>query len=439
MGKNFRAEGPLSWDSTGVNPEFFKATAARFLFSLSVQCQAVLMGWQMYDLTRDPLMLGLIGLSSALPALLLSPLSGWLVDRGNPLRIYQSVVTVSLASVLIAWGSRGVGGLFIASFLTGLVRSFSSPSMNAIIPRIVTREEIKRMSAYTTLAFQFAGVIGPAFAGVLLGVRGYSLPYLFCVSSLVVASLTLWLMRYRHSSPAVPVTGKGPFREELLVGFRFVWNHPVLLSAMSLDMFAVLFGGVTALLPVFAVEVLGVGPFGLGWLRAAPALGAILMGAWLVRRPISSGAGWKLLFSVAGFGLSILVFGLSKNYPLSFCALLLSGALDSISMVIRGAIVQLCSPDGMRGRIAAVNAVFIGSSNEIGEFESGVAARLLGTVPSVLFGGWMTLLTVIVVFLRSAEIRNLDLSKLENGSAIQPSGASGTLPGKSAEPCNGAG
>jgi len=396
-----------------VNPEFFKATSARFLFSLSVQSQAVLMGWQMYERTRDPWMLGLVGLCAALPALLLAPFSGWWVDRGNPLRIYQGVMVISLISVLIAWGSTSPAGLFLAAFLTGLVRSFSSPSMHSIIPRILSRGEIKRFSAYTTLAFQLAGVVGPGLSGILLGVGGYTFPYILCVSALVVGSLTLWTMENRFHPLSRDRVHSPDWKNELLSGFRYVWSHPVLLSAMSLDMFAVLFGGVPAMLPVFAVEVLHTGPVGLGWLRAAPAMGAILMGTVLIRHPVSTGAGSKLLGSIAGFGICILVFGLSKSYAVSFAALLLSGALDSVSMVIRGAIVQLCSPEGLRGRIAAVNAVFIGSSNEIGEFESGVAAKVLGTVPSVLFGGCMTLLTVAWVGWKSAEIRNLDLSRLE--------------------------
>ncbi len=203
------------------------------------------------------------------------------------------------------------------------------------------------------------------------------------------------------------------FLDELLVGAKFVYRHPLLLSALSLDMFAVLFGGVTALLPIYAAEILHVGPQGLGWLRAAPAFGAIWMGLALIRRPITHGAGKKLLWSVCGFGVCILVFALSRTFWISFVALALSGALDSVSMVVRGAIVQLCSPEHMRGRIAAVNSIFIGSSNEIGEFESGVAATYLGVVPSVIFGGCMTLVTVAIVFSRSKELRELDLAKIE--------------------------
>lgn len=396
-----------------MNPNFFRATAARFLFSLAVQSQAVLMGWQMYELTRDPLMLGLIGLAEAIPALSLALFSGYLVDRFNPIRIYQSVVGVSFVSAMIAWNAEKPSHLFVAALLTGIVRSFSGPAMGSIIPRIVSREEIKRSAAYTAFAFQFAGVAGPGLAGVLIGVRGYAFPYLLVTSALLVASLTLLFVDYRHVARRATVGSERGLKTELLVGLRYVFRHPLLLSSMSLDMFAVLFGGVTALLPVFAAEILQVGPSGLGWLRAAPAIGAMIIGVFLIRNPISIHAGKKLLAAVLGFGVCILIFALSRNYLVSWCALAVSGALDSVSMVVRGSILQLCSPEEMRGRILSVSSIFIGSSNEIGAFESGLAARMLGTVPSVLFGGGMTILTVGVIFWRARELWELDLSRLE--------------------------
>ncbi|MBU6154266.1 MAG: MFS transporter [Bdellovibrionales bacterium] len=396
-----------------MNPHFYRATSARFLFSLSVQSQAVLMGWQMYEFTKDPLKLGLIGLTEAVPALALALFSGYLVDRLNPLRIYQAIVWVSLVSVLISWSATGPAALYLAALLTGLVRSFSSPSMGALIPRLISRAELKKSAAFTALAFQFAGVVGPGLAGILLGIRGYSYPYAFCVAALLVASLTLLTVEYQHK-PAPRTDGpRKRILGEMLLGMKFVFNHPVMLSSMSLDMFAVLFGGVTALLPVYSAEILHAGPTGLGWLRAAPAIGAMIAGVILLRRPIAKGAGRKLLAAVFGFGLCILVFAVSRDYLLSWIMLAFSGALDSVSMVIRGSILQLASPDGMRGRISSVSAIFIGSSNEIGAFESGLAARLLGTVPSVLFGGGMTLLTVLVVGIRGKKLRELDLSTLE--------------------------
>jgi hypothetical protein len=232
-------------------------------------------------------------------------------------------------------------------------------------------------------------------------------------SALLVASLTLLFVDYRHVARRATVGSERGLQAELLVGLRYVFRHPLLLSSMSLDMFAVLFGGVTALLPLFAAEILQVGPSGLGWLRAAPAIGAMIIGVFLIRNPISSHAGKKLLAAVLGFGVCILIFALSRNYLVSWCALAVSGALDSVSMVVRGSILQLCSPEEMRGRILSVSSIFIGSSNEIGAFESGLAARMLGTVPSVLFGGGMTILTVGVIFWRARELWELDLSRLE--------------------------
>lgn len=372
------------------------------------------MGWQMYDLTHDPLQLGLIGLAAAVPALSLSLFAGLFVDRRNPLRTYQTVILCSFCSVMIAWHAAGPRDLYVAAILTGLVRSFASPSLNSLVPKLVTREELRVASAYSTTANRLAMVIGPGLAGVLLGIHGYTFPYVLAIASLAIATVSLLFVNYEHAPYVAPKIAheKPSIKDELLAGVRYVSRHPLLLSAMSLDMFAVLFGGVTALLPIYAAEILNVGPSGLGWLRAAPAMGAIVMGFYLIKKPIKRHAGGILLTAVLGFGACILVFAVSKNYWLSLSVLAISGALDSISMVVRGAIVQLCSPEHMRGRVGAVNAIFIGSSNELGEFESGVAAKLLGTVSSVIFGGSMTVLTVLIVFWKAKELRSLDLSKL---------------------------
>ncbi len=365
------------------------------------------MGWKMYDLTHDALQLGLIGLAEAGPALSLALFSGWLVDRFNPLHFYRMTLVLSFASIALASFANEPRELFVAAFLTGIARSFTSPAANSVIPRIVSRNEIKKSSAFTTIAFKSGMVIGPGIAGLLLAIQGYRLPYQIAMISLVIAFILVWKIDYSHPK-AVPAKNPALF-EELLVGVKYVFKHPILLSIMSLDMFAVLFGGVVAILPIYAAEVLHVGPNGLGWLRASPAFGAILMSAYLIKKPISKNAGPALLWSVFGFGICILVFGFSTHFWISFIALAVSGALDAISMVIRAAAVQLFSPEAMRGRIAAVNAIFIGSSNEIGQFESGVAAKLLGTVPSVIFGGMMTLITVILVFLGSKRLRTLHL------------------------------
>ena len=387
--------------------------SARFCFTFAVQSQAVLMGWQMYELTHDPLQLGLIGLAAAIPALSLSLIAGYLIDRINPLRAYQTVIAFSFCSVVIAFFAKTPADLYLAAVITGFMRSFTSPAMNSLVPKLVTRDELRHASAYSTTANRMAVVIGPGIAGMLLGIHGYSLPYFVIMGFLFLGYISLLKVKYEYVLvPQKSKVERTPIFQELLVGVHYVRKHPLLLSAMSLDMFAVLFGGVIALLPIYAAEILFVGPRGLGWLRAAPAFGAILMGFYLIKNPLKNHAGRILLASVLGFGICILVFGTSKTYWISIIALACSGALDSVSMIVRGAIVQLCSPEHMRGRIGAVNSIFIGSSNEIGEFESGVAAKLLGTVPSVIFGGSMTVLTVILVFWKAKDLRSLDLSKL---------------------------
>jgi len=393
-----------------MNSNFYRFVLTRFLFVVATQVQAVLMGWQMYDLTHDPLQLGLIGLAEAAPALSLSLFAGWLVDQFNPFRFYQVTLLVSFLSICISSQAHSPTFLFYAALLTGVARSFTGPAANSIIPRMVSREELRRSSAFTTVAFKAGTVLGPGIAGVLLAVQGYILPYRVAQFCLILGSGCLLLISYSHQKPEKI---KNPsILPEMLLGAKYVFKHPLLLSVMSLDMFAVLFGGVTAMLPIYAAEVFHMGPEGLGWLRAAPAFGAIVMSVYLIRKPIEKNIGALLLWSVFGFGVCILVFAVSKSFWISFAALAVSGSLDSISMVIRGAIVQLCSPENMRGRIAAVNSIFIGSSNEIGQFESGVAAKLLGTIPSVVFGGAMTLVTVAVVFLSSKKLRRLDLKDI---------------------------
>ncbi|NDD92794.1 MFS transporter [bacterium] len=282
--------------------------------------------------------------------------------------------------------------------------------MYSLMPQLVPREALAVSSAWLTSAFQVAAISGPAVGGLLFAWGGGKLA--FGVEVILLASSQVLLL-FLKFQPKVnqPLPGES-FKEGLLSGLKFVFSHQLLLSALALDMFAVLFGGATALLPVFASEILQVGPLGLGWLRAAPAVGALIMSVALIRRPVGQHGGRILLACVAGFGLCIIGFGLSTSFWLSMAFLALSGALDSVSMVVRGAIVSLCSPDHMRGRVASVNSIFIGSSNELGAFESGVAARVLGTVPSVVFGGAMTLLVVAVTAKLAPRLRALDLRKL---------------------------
>lgn len=393
--------------------DFRLITQTRLLFSFAVQIQAVVIGWQVYQIKKDPLYLGLTGLVEALPALALALFAGEIVDRSNPLKIYQNVVLLSLLAGLMLWltaTSPQILWLYLAALITGIARGFSGPALFSLIPQIVEREAIRVSSAWTTLAFQLASVGGPAIGGFLFAWKGVRLPYTIEVLSLIAAYLLLTQMEERPKIRSQ--NEKNSMLENIRTGVRFVFSSQLLLSALALDMFAVLFGGVTALLPIFSEEILLAGPQGLGILRASPAIGALVMSVALIRFPIGRRAGIILLCAVAGFGLCTLGFGISSHFWISASLLCLSGALDSISMVIRAAIVQLCSPDQMRGRIAAVNSVFIGSSNEIGAFESGLAAKLMGTIPSVLFGGTMTLLTVLVTALLAPQLRRMNLDEL---------------------------
>lgn len=409
-------------DQPSISIDFKKLMVARFLFTFAVQMQAILLGWQMYVLTHDPLFLGFIGLAEAIPALSLALYAGYIVDRGRPLAIYRSLISVSFLSAVVMFASQRselllsnkqqIICLFISSFLTGVARAFSQPSTFAIVPRLVGRENLSKASAWMSSAMQIARISGPALGGLCYGMIGISgATLLLCM--MLIAALSA-LLSIRIHLPALTHTKiHASKKEEFLSGAKFVFGHPILFSALSLDMISVLFGGVTSLLPIYAAQILMVGPLGLGLLRASPAFGAALISFWLTKVEIRERAGQYLLIVVAGFGVCILVFALSQNYILSLAALAASGAFDSVSMIIRSAAVQLASPDSMRGKISAVNSMFIGSSNELGEFESGIAARLFGTVPAAVLGGVICLITVSVVAIASPSLRRLNLEDLK--------------------------
>lgn len=404
--------------------DFKKLMTARFCFTLAVQMQAIILGWRMYELTKDALYLGLIGLVEAVPALSLALFAGYIVDRSRPLVVYRRLTMVSLASGLLMLFSQlpyfevtishQIILLFCSSFLTGCARAFSQPSMFSLVPKLIPRVLLPKSSAWMSSAMQTARMSGPAIGGILFGFMGVSGTATIICIFLLITITVLYLIEF--NPPANVPEKNNSIKDELLSGARFVFKHPILFPALSLDMISVLFGGVTALLPIYAAEVLFVGPEGLGILRAAPAIGSFLMSAWLIKGEIKKNAGKKLFGSVAGFGICILVFAVSKNYQLSLLALIFAGAFDGVSMVVRTSAVQLSSPDHMRGRIAAVNSIFIGSSNEIGEFESGVAAKILGTVPSAIFGGIMCLTSVGVIAIFAKKLRKLDLEELDKAS-----------------------
>jgi MFS family permease len=402
--------------------EFKKLMAARFFFTFGISVQAVIVGWRMYDLTHDPLSLGLIGLTEAVPAIGLALFAGYIVDRSRPLAVYRRVLEGSLVAAMVlmvahvpAFGfdrAQQIFSLYLSSFVSGLARAFSQPSLYAAVPRIVPRNQLSRASAWMTSALQIARISGPGLGGLVFGYFGMAWASAFTSFAIALAIASTLLIEADIPAPAA-IARRGSIRTELFSGVSYVFGHPILLSALSLDMISVLFGGVTALLPIYAGDILHIGPQGLGLLRAAPAVGAAVMSILFIKIEFRKNAGPWLFMAVAGFGVSILVFGVSTVFWLSALSLGLSGAFDSVSMVIRTSAVQLASPDDMRGRISAVNSIFIGSSNEIGEFESGVAAKLMGTVPSVIFGGVVCLATVAVTAWLAPTLRKMDLTELK--------------------------
>ncbi len=383
--------------------------------------QAILLGWRMYELTKDPLYLGFIGLAEAAPAIGFALFAGLIVDNSSPLWTYRGVLVGSLLSGIVMLVSQHpslnltiqqqVYWLFCSSILTGLARSFSQPSLYAMIPRLTKKETYGKINAMLTGTLQISRIGGPALGGFVFAIYGLQAANIIICTSLVLALICTALIapmpRIINSSPK-----HESISERLLSGLKFVIKHPILFPALSLDMVAVLFGGVTALLPIYAADILKIGAHGLGILRASPAIGAAIMSIVLTRYDVTQKAGKYLLWGVTGFGISILVFSISQNVILSAVALIFSGAFDSVSMVVRGTAVQLFSPDNMRGRISSVNAIFIGSSNELGELESGIAAKLLGVIPSAVFGSVVCLLTVGLVAVFSPAIRKMNLKNV---------------------------
>jgi len=375
-----------------------------------------LLAWWMYELTNDPFYIGMIGLAEAIPAVTLSLYAGYVIDKSEKRKLLlvtvllYGICTTILLGTSTEWFSQHLGTkmiiVFVYSiiFLTGIIRAFSGPSFGAIIASLVPREQLTTAAQLSSTSFLVAGIAGHATAGFLIAglkVKGTFLVITICVF------IGLFLLSKIKEKPA-GISSEKKSLEAVIEGIKFVYKTRDLLAALTLDLFAVLFGGAVAMVPVFAKDILHVGPIGFGWLNAAADIGAILMVFGLTLIPMKRRQGIKLLFAVAGFGLCIIVFGLSKWYWISFGALLLSGVLDGVSMVVRSNIVQLKTPDELRGRVMSVNSMFINSSNEIGQFESGVAAKLMGVIPSVVFGGCMTIFVVIATWIKAPSVKKLE-------------------------------
>ena len=383
---------------------------------LATQMQAVIVGWQIYDLTKDPLSLGLIGLAEAIPSLSISLYAGHVADRNDRKRIiFLASLVMLFCSISLLFISANVSSFVLTNklyliygviFISGIGRGFLSPANFAFLSQLIPREAYPKAISWNTTSWQFGMVVGPALGGLIYAAFGVTSSYAVD-AGLTFTSILFFLTIKKKPLPVY--NEEESLKESISTGVKFVFNNKFILSAITLDLFAVLFGGAVALLPIFASEILKVGADGLGFLRAAPAIGAVIMGLIMTKRPLTHNAGKNLLVTVFLFGLSILLFGISTNFYLSLFALGLSGAFDQVSVVIRALIRELETPENMKGRVSSVDSIFIGSSNEIGAFESGLAAKLLGTVPSVIFGGCMTLIVVVLIALKYPKLRKLKL------------------------------
>jgi MFS family permease len=389
---------------------------ARFFYIMAMRMVTTIVGWRIYEITHNPLAIGLIGLSEFIPAFCLALPAGHVIDKSDK----RSLLLRTTFFYLLC-----VGGLLALSFgpfaqrlqdhwiqwltysivfCTGVIRAFAGPTLNAIIAQIVPKEKLPGAVTINTSAFLFASVLGHATAGFLIAHTSY----LICFSVVGVYVLIAWALLFTLSPKQIMVIRDTKPWESIKEGLRFVLHTKEVLGALALDLFAVLFGGAVAMIPVYARDILKVGPIGFGWLNAADDVGSICMLAILTLWPLKRRQGFILLYAVFGFGVCIIVFGLSKLYLLSYLALLCAGMMDGISVVIRGTIVQIKTPDAMRGRVSAVNSMFINSSNELGSFESGVMARLMGVVPSVVFGGCMTIAVVLTTWFKAPSLRKLE-------------------------------
>ncbi|SFU27912.1 Predicted arabinose efflux permease, MFS family [Pustulibacterium marinum] len=400
--------------------EFNIFLLVRFAMVFAWTMQFVVIEWEVYSLTKNPFSLGMIGLMEVIPAVTMALFAGHVVDQSEKKVLLQKCIlgfsVISLGLFLITWDTLVSGWdqqtillcVYTLVFLGGFVRSFLGPTIFSLLALIVPKKVYPNAATWSSSVWQASAVLGPALAGFTIHWIGVHWSMCLIVGFSILGFVTLQFIKPK---PILnPKIGE-PVFDSLKEGVRFVFNTKAILGAISLDMIAVLFGGAVALLPVFAQDILKVGSEGFGILRAAPAVGALITMLFTAFIPLSRNAGLKLLLAVFGFGLSILIFGLSTNFYISVFALFLSGVTDGVSMVVRQTILQLKTPDHMRGRVASVNSIFVGSSNELGAFESGLTAKLMGTARAVIFGGSMTLLTVIGMAIGSPSFRRLDLQK----------------------------
>ena len=403
-----------------THPGFVLFQVARFLIVAAVEMQAVAVGWQVYEITKRPLDLGYVGLAQFLPGILLFPISGHASDHFERRHVLSAcyagyAVCFALLLALAQRGARSVTSIYVVLILIGVVRSFNSTASRAILPQLVPEEHFSNAVAWNASIFQAATILGPSFGGIIYAAfRGPSVVYGVALVTAIGATVSSFRIRpevkgplREPSSSGLSVSRSMTFKT-VFAGLHYIWRKKLILGAISLDLFAVLLGGAVALLPVYAREILHTGPWGLGLLRTAPGVGAAIMAVLLAHRPLRGRSGPTLLWSVAGFGIFTIIFGVSRSLTISLIALLLLGASDMVSVIIRATLTQLATPDEMRGRVTAVDMIFIGASNEFGQFESGVTAQWFGTVPAVVLGGVGTLVVIAVWAWLFPELRHAE-------------------------------
>ena len=398
-------------------PEYRNLMIGRFCFIMSLRMMGTLVGWWIYQLTKNPLAIGLIGLSEAIPALLLALYSGHVVDSSEKRKLLLRCVFFYLcAAGILLFLTTNITHLGISNthlsyciyaviFGTGVIRSFTGPVFSAMVGTIVPRQYLQNATTWNQSSWLSASVTGHALGGFFIAFFGYSGTLSIICAMLLTALLILYRLKPK---PVNAKSGGSKTWESVKEGLAFVFKTKELLGAMAVDMFAVLFGGAVALVPVYASDILKVGSIGFGWLNAASDIGAITVVVLLTIAPMKKAQGRKMLLAVAGFGICVILFGLSRMFFLSFMALMTAGMLDGVSVVVRGTVMQLMTPDNMRGRVSSVSSMFVNSSNELGQFESGVTARLMGTVRAVIFGGCMTLLVVGITWFKAPTLRKFE-------------------------------
>ncbi len=422
------------------HPDYRRVLAGSVLASVGGQMQSVAIGWELWGRTHDALALGYVGLVQFLPVLLLSLPAGQVADQHSRkviLAIAQTVTAVaSLCLAALSWFVGPLFLIYVCLAVVGIARAFNQPARWALVPQVVPDDTLTNAVTWNSSGWQIASLVGPALGGLVIGVTGLT----YCVYVFAACCALICAVLVAGVRPRFQARSRGPLSfTSLLAGIRFVWNTKLILATITLDLFAVLLGGAAALLPIYCSEdYLDIGPTGLGWLRAAPSFGAFLMALTLAHRPPLRRAGLAMLLAVGGFGAATIVFGLSRNASLSFAMLAVTGALDNISVVVRGTLVQVLTPDPMRGRVSAVNTIFIASSNELGDFESGLTAKWFGPVISVVGGGIGTVLVVLLVGLAWPQV--LRLGPLTSVAAKRPGALPDTESGQLAvdePPCGG--